>query len=205
VTNKGLRVRTRIQHGSAAEEIVKAATTSGADLIAMTTHGRSGMGRLLFAVFQERGIVATRHLATGTHLRTQRPLAESGAIPTGVLLGHVRAGTQFRGVEHRFGHHRIGVVVYFQHYGDLKDIDVHLPVPYASVLADLYERAGLDRHDRLPNAAAMTLRHDEPTAAITVQHNRRADVSAVRIAAALDARISAAELAGALEHRAEVA
>jgi len=97
------------------------------------------MGRLLFAVFQERGIVATRHLATGTHLRTQRPLAESGAIPTGVLLGHVRAGTQFRGVEHRFGHHRIGVVVYFQHYGDLKDIDVHLPVPYASVLADLYE------------------------------------------------------------------
>jgi nucleotide-binding universal stress UspA family protein len=53
VTNKGLRVRTRIQHGSAAEEIVKAATTSGADLIAMTTHGRSGIGRLLFGSVAE--------------------------------------------------------------------------------------------------------------------------------------------------------
>ena len=162
------------------------------------------MGRLLFARFHQRGIVATRHLATGTHLRTQRPLAESGAIPTGVLLGHVPAETQFRGVEHRFGHHRIGVVVYFQCYGDLEDFDVHLPVRYESVLADLYGRAGLDRHERPPNAAAIALRRDEPTADITVRHNRRADVSAVRISPAPDTRISAAELAGALEHQAEV-
>ena len=122
------------------------------------------MGRQLFAMFQERGIVATRHLATGTHLRTQRPLAASGAVPTGVLLGHVRAGTQFRGVEHRFGHHRIGVVAYFQRYGDLEAFDVHLPEPYAAVLGELYERAGLNRYPR-PGSPAITLRHDEPATA----------------------------------------
>ena len=162
------------------------------------------MGRLLFAMFQERGIMATRHLATGTHLRTQRPLAESGAVPTGVLLGHVPAGTQFRGVEHRFDHHRIGVVVYFQRYADLEDFDVHLPARYSSVLTELYERVGLDRRDRPPDVAAMALRQDEPTTDITVQHNRRANVSVVRIAAAPDARISTAKLADALEHRVEV-
>jgi hypothetical protein len=162
------------------------------------------MGRLLFAMFQERGIVATRHLATGTHLRTQRPLAESSAVPTGVLLGHVRAGTAFRGIEHRFDHHRIGVVAYFQRYGDLEDFDIHLPVHYASVLTKLYERAGLRRHERPPITVTTTSRHDEPTTDITVQDNHLANVSTVHITATLDARISTAELADALEHREEV-
>jgi hypothetical protein len=161
------------------------------------------MGRLLFAGFREWGIVATRHLATGTHLRTQRPLAESGAVPTGVLLGHVRARTQFRGVEHRFGDHRIGVVVYFQRYGALSDLEVYLPARYAPVLAVLYRRAGLGRRDRLGSAPARRT-HDRATADITVRHNWAAELSTVHIAAAPDARIPADELASVLTHRADV-
>jgi len=53
LTEKGLRVRTRVLLGPAADEIVAAAGTLGADLIAMTTHGRSGMGRLLFGSVAE--------------------------------------------------------------------------------------------------------------------------------------------------------
>jgi hypothetical protein len=161
------------------------------------------MGRQLFAMFQERGIVATRHLATGTHLRTQRPLAASGAVPTGVLLGHVRAGTQFRGVEHRFGQHRIGVVAYFQRYGHLEAFDVHLPEPYANVLAELYERAGLNRSPS-PGSPAITLRPDAPATCIAAQHDHLSGVLTVRIGADPDTRISTAELADALEYQAEV-
>ena len=51
--NKGVRTRTEVRRGQPAEEIVRAARESGADLIAMTTHGRSGFGRLLFGSVAE--------------------------------------------------------------------------------------------------------------------------------------------------------
>ncbi len=51
--NKGVRVRTQVRRGQPSEEIVLAARETGADLIAMTTHGRSGFGRLLFGSVAE--------------------------------------------------------------------------------------------------------------------------------------------------------
>jgi nucleotide-binding universal stress UspA family protein len=51
--SKGLRVQRRLQLGHPAEEILATAKASGADLIAMTTHGRSGLGRLLFGSVAE--------------------------------------------------------------------------------------------------------------------------------------------------------
>ena len=51
--NKGVRVRTQVRRGQPAEEIVLAAREIDADLIAMTTHGRSGFGRLLFGSVAE--------------------------------------------------------------------------------------------------------------------------------------------------------
>ena len=50
---QGVRARTQVRRGEPAEEIVLAARESGADLIAMTTHGRSGLGRLLFGSVAE--------------------------------------------------------------------------------------------------------------------------------------------------------
>ena len=44
----GLTVRTDEQPGSPAHEIVQRANDLKADLIAMTSHGRSGFGRLIF-------------------------------------------------------------------------------------------------------------------------------------------------------------
>ena len=46
--NKGVRVESRVRRGHPAEEIVAAARETGADLIAMSTHGRGGLGRLVF-------------------------------------------------------------------------------------------------------------------------------------------------------------
>jgi nucleotide-binding universal stress UspA family protein len=50
---KGLRVRTALRVGVPAAEIVGAAADERADLIAMTTHGRSGFRRALFGSVAE--------------------------------------------------------------------------------------------------------------------------------------------------------
>lgn len=46
--NKGARVESRVRRGNPADQIVAAARETGADLIAMSTHGRGGLGRLVF-------------------------------------------------------------------------------------------------------------------------------------------------------------
>jgi nucleotide-binding universal stress UspA family protein len=53
LSKKGLRVRTRIALGPTASAILGAVQTSAADLVAMTTHGRSGLGRALFGSVAE--------------------------------------------------------------------------------------------------------------------------------------------------------
>jgi nucleotide-binding universal stress UspA family protein len=50
---RGIRVRTEVRHGEPVDEIVDCAREADADLIAMTTHGRSGLGRLLFGSVAE--------------------------------------------------------------------------------------------------------------------------------------------------------
>ena len=46
--SKGAIVNTRVSTGNAAEEILKAADEINAGIIAMSTHGRSGLSRLAF-------------------------------------------------------------------------------------------------------------------------------------------------------------
>jgi len=58
--NKGFAVKVKIATGKTAKEIIKAADESRADLIAMSTHGRSGLSRLTF------GSVTDKVLRTGT-------------------------------------------------------------------------------------------------------------------------------------------
>jgi nucleotide-binding universal stress UspA family protein len=50
---RGIRVRTEVRRGEPVDEIVDCAREADADLIAMTTHGRSGLGRLLFGSVAE--------------------------------------------------------------------------------------------------------------------------------------------------------
>jgi nucleotide-binding universal stress UspA family protein len=50
---RGVRVTTHVRTGEAVGEILAGARESEADLIAMTTHGRGGLGRLLFGSIAE--------------------------------------------------------------------------------------------------------------------------------------------------------
>jgi nucleotide-binding universal stress UspA family protein len=45
---KGVRVTTTVRQGEPVDQILAVARDADADLIAMTTHGRSGLSRLLF-------------------------------------------------------------------------------------------------------------------------------------------------------------
>lgn len=51
--SRGVRFKTDVRLGDPASEIVAAAEAADADLIAMTTHGRSGLGRVLFGSVAE--------------------------------------------------------------------------------------------------------------------------------------------------------
>jgi nucleotide-binding universal stress UspA family protein len=52
--NKGITVNTMVSTGNAAEEILKAADEIKADMIAMSTHGRSGLRRLAFGSITDK-------------------------------------------------------------------------------------------------------------------------------------------------------
>jgi nucleotide-binding universal stress UspA family protein len=51
--SRGIRVATEVRRGQPPAEIIAAGRETGADMIAMTTHGRSGFGRLLFGSVAE--------------------------------------------------------------------------------------------------------------------------------------------------------
>ena len=51
---RGIETTSAVRVGRAEDEILAAARDDGADLIAMSTHGRSGLGRLLFGSVAEQ-------------------------------------------------------------------------------------------------------------------------------------------------------
>ncbi len=80
--NRGVRVSTQVRRGMPQEEILAAAKETHADLIAMSTHGRSGLGRLLFGSVAE-GVL--RHadvpvfLMRATEAQVSRRLTEGAS------------------------------------------------------------------------------------------------------------------------------
>ena len=53
---KGIKVSTMVTTGNAGDEIMKAAADINADLIAMSTHGRSGLRRIAFGSITDKVI-----------------------------------------------------------------------------------------------------------------------------------------------------
>jgi nucleotide-binding universal stress UspA family protein len=57
---KGMDVSTIVGTGNAADEIIKAAEETKIDLIAMSTHGRSGLRRLAFGSITDKVLVRSK-------------------------------------------------------------------------------------------------------------------------------------------------
>jgi nucleotide-binding universal stress UspA family protein len=79
---RGIRVRTQVRRGEPVDEIVGCAHEVQADLIAMTTHGRSGLGRLLFGSVAE-AVLRRAEIPVFLMRMTE---AQVAASPTGVAL-----------------------------------------------------------------------------------------------------------------------
>jgi nucleotide-binding universal stress UspA family protein len=71
--NRGVRVDARVRAGRPAEEILAVGREADADLIAMSTHGRSGFGRFVFGSVAE----AVVHRA-GVPVLLLKPREEDG-------------------------------------------------------------------------------------------------------------------------------
>ena len=54
LVSKNVKVRTQVGHGSAADEIVLIAKVEGVDLIVISTHGSTGLERLVFGSVAEK-------------------------------------------------------------------------------------------------------------------------------------------------------
>ena len=71
--SKGINVRTIVTSGNAADEIIKAAEENKADLIAMSTHGRSGLRRLAFGSITDK-------VLRGSHIPVLMVRAPEGTV-----------------------------------------------------------------------------------------------------------------------------
>jgi nucleotide-binding universal stress UspA family protein len=71
---KGVTVSWQVRRGRPAEEILAAARDSHVDLIAMATHGRTGIGRLLFGSVAENVL---RHAPVPVFMLRQPAAAEA--------------------------------------------------------------------------------------------------------------------------------
>jgi nucleotide-binding universal stress UspA family protein len=60
LSNKSITVRTIVTSGNASDEILKAADQNKVDLIAMSTHGRSGLRRLAFGSITDKVMHGSR-------------------------------------------------------------------------------------------------------------------------------------------------
>lgn len=76
---QGVRVTTDARYGEPVPELMAAARESGADLIAMTTHGRSGFGRLLFGSIAEAVLRQAEIPVLMVRLTERRAMASSRA------------------------------------------------------------------------------------------------------------------------------
>lgn len=79
---RGIDARPIVRRGEPAAEIVTAARAEKADMIAMTTHGRSGLGRLLFGSVAEAVLRAADvpvFLMRQTAAQVGRPIGKEAA------------------------------------------------------------------------------------------------------------------------------
>jgi nucleotide-binding universal stress UspA family protein len=84
---RGIRVQVRVRTGAAVHEILAGTRECAADLIAMTTHGRSGLSRLVFGSVAEAvlrladvPVLAMRLTAADAHARA----AHEATVPPAV-------------------------------------------------------------------------------------------------------------------------
>jgi len=109
-------------------------------------HVLAAMEAELAPIVAELELVGTLAEAVTPHTITQRARVEGGAVETGVLLGFIPATMAYRGFPPEVqGNSRQSAVLSYLATGTSPTRAVFLPAPYRELIADGYERMGLDR------------------------------------------------------------
>jgi hypothetical protein len=103
------------------------------------------LGSAMSKEYSRLELAGIQLFATGAHDLTQRKIVAAGGGVTGVLLGHIPAGTEYRGIEHDFGDARIGCVVFYQPMAAAPRFPVYLPARYRDIVSRIYRDLGLKR------------------------------------------------------------
>jgi serine/threonine-protein kinase RsbW len=104
---------------------------------------RLGVG--LVDLARSAGAVGYHHYQTTAHAIIQRTAGQAGSVETGVMLAYIPAATEYRDLVAASPAGRLAAVTVYQALGRAPARDVLVPGRYASLLCDLYARAGIER------------------------------------------------------------
>jgi len=95
------------------------------------------------------GLVAVHDYPVTVHGATQKLGAEIGA-ESGLMLSNMPAETSFREMEDSAGGARTASLIRYLPMRDAPEREVFPPARYTAIVRDVYERAGLSRHEADP-------------------------------------------------------
>ena len=103
------------------------------------------LGAALFEACRTGGYVGFHHYPTTAHAIMQKLAVQAGGVETGVMLSYIPEGTDYRDLGGKSEKGRLAVVVVYQPLAPAPARTVFLPARFATMLREIYARAGLAR------------------------------------------------------------
>ncbi len=110
--------------------------------------GRQLVGKLgmsLSMLCRDQGFFGYHHYPTTIHPIMQKLSVSSGGVETGIMLGYIPAGTEYRAIEGDPLEERLAVTVVYQPLNPAPARSIHVPDSYADLIRPMIEAAKLER------------------------------------------------------------
>lgn len=113
----------------------------------------ASMSARLVALCRDGGFVGFHHYPTTAHPVMQKLAVDGGGIETGLMLGYIPAGTEYRELAEGGSASRLAVVIVYQPLADAPAREVFVPERQRAWIVRAYAAAKLTRTLRAPAAA----------------------------------------------------
>ncbi|MEO6026003.1 MAG: GNAT family N-acetyltransferase [Candidatus Binatia bacterium] len=115
------------------------------------------LGAALFEVCRDGGGIGFHHYPTTAHGVMQKLAVQGGGVETGIMLGYVPAGVDYKDIGGASAD-RLAVVTVYQPLAPAPARSVSVPPRYAAVVHELYGKAGFARamHPAVPPSSSST-------------------------------------------------
>jgi GNAT superfamily N-acetyltransferase len=109
------------------------------------------LGAGLVELARAAGAVGYHHYQTTAHAIIQRTAAQAGGAETGIMLAYIPAATEYRDLVSPSPAGRLAAVTVYQALGVAPVRNVALPRRYGALLREIYNAAGIERHEITSN------------------------------------------------------